>query len=145
MSAVPLRCGGWRNKLGGEGVGCGGNGGGRCAGRGEGRRLTPRRCRPTPTGHPLPSAAGPPSPLLSSPLSLPLIFLSLSLLGFMRDEGTGVCTACGTRGLGCVGCGRGPWMGQILSHPGSAYPANTDTRRAHQSLGRKINRGVKII
>ena len=33
--------------------------------REEGRRPTPRRCRPTPAGHPLPSAAGPSSPLIS--------------------------------------------------------------------------------
>ena len=70
--------------------------------REEGRRPTPRRCRPTPAGHPLPSAAGPPSPLLSSPLSLPLIFLSLSprvragwgdrSVHGVRDEGIGLCS-----------------------------------------------------
>ena len=109
--------------------------GGAQADAGVGRR------RPVTLSRPLPDL-----PLLSSPL--PFLSLSssyLSLLGFVRDEGTGVCTACGTRGLGCVGCGRGAWMGQILSHPGAAYPANTDTRRAHQSLDRKMNRGVKII
>ena len=110
--------------------------------RGAGRRLAGvGRRRPVTLSRPLPDL-----PLLSSPL--PFLSLSssyLSLLGFVRDDGTGVCTACGTRGLGCVRCGRGAWMGQILSHPGAAYPANTDTRRAHQSLGRKMNRGVKII
>ena len=45
--------------------------------REEGRRPTPRRCRPTPAGHPLSSDAGPPSPLLS-PFSPSHLHISLS-------------------------------------------------------------------
>ena len=40
---------------------------------------------------------------------------------------------------------RGVWIGENLLHAGAANPANTDTRRVHQSLGRKMNRTVKII